>query len=463
MKTNRINLNADALYSTVKSIFDKIPEHRRNGGNIKSSLADGLMSGLAIFAMKFPSLLKFDKARKDGAKNINLRNLFSIKNIPSDTQMRQILDEVNPDTIRPAFRKIFSQLQRGNELKKYQYLGGHYLIALDGTGKFASDKVRCEHCIQKKKKGGKEGEMTFHHQLLGASIVHPEIKQVIPLCPEPILNQDGSKKQDSELKSGKRWIEKFRKEHSKLRAIIIEDALSANAPHIKTLKKHDLRYIIGVTDKGHKALINQFSVNERHNLINTHHYSEIIGEKVKKKVTHFFKFIDGLSLNNSHSDIKVNLVDYRQITEYIDPTQDKKGIGTKEVHFTWITDISLSQDNIVQVMRAGRSRWRIENENFKTLKEETSYNLEHSYGHGKKYLCTIFAYLTYLSFLIDQTQELVCDKFNKALQSEGGTKRDFWQCFKAWFRRVVFKNWNAFYGFFTKVIPIEELVLVDSG
>ena len=114
MKTNRINLNADALYSTVKSVFDKIPEHRKNGGNIKSSLADGLMSGLAIFAMKFPSLLKFDKARKDGAKNI-----------PSDTQMRQILDEVNPDTIRPAFRKIFSQRQRGNELKKFQYLDGH--------------------------------------------------------------------------------------------------------------------------------------------------------------------------------------------------------------------------------------------------------------------------------------------------------------------------------------------------
>ena len=157
MKTNRINLNADALYSTVKSIFDKIPEHRRNGGNIKSSLADGLMSGLAIFAMKFPSLLKFDKARKDGAKNINLRNLFSIKNIPSDTQMRQILDEVNPDTIRPAFRKIFSQLQRGNELKKYQYLGGHYLIALMEPENSPRTKSVVNIVFKKRKKVARKG------------------------------------------------------------------------------------------------------------------------------------------------------------------------------------------------------------------------------------------------------------------------------------------------------------------
>ena len=88
MKTNRINLNADALYSTVKSVFDKIPEYRKNEGNIKSSLADGLMSGLAIFAMKFPSLLKFDEARKDSVKNKNLKSLFSVGHIPSDTQMR---------------------------------------------------------------------------------------------------------------------------------------------------------------------------------------------------------------------------------------------------------------------------------------------------------------------------------------------------------------------------------------
>ena len=86
---------------------------------------------------------------------------------------------------------------------------------------------------------------------------------VTPLCPEPILNQDGSKKQDSEMKSSKRWIGKFRKEHPKLRVIVVEDALSANAPHIRTLRKHDLSYVIGVKEKGSKFLFDQFAVNEK--------------------------------------------------------------------------------------------------------------------------------------------------------------------------------------------------------
>ena len=457
----RIHLNAEALYSTVKSVFGSIPDHRRNKGNIKSSLPDTLMSGLAVFAMKYPSLLKFDEARKDSVKSTNLKNLFSVNHPPSDTQMRDILDEVNPDFIRPAFTKVFAQLQRGNELNKFQCLGGHYLIALDGTGQFASNKVYCEHCIQKKKKGKKE-QVGYYHQLLGASIVHPDMDQVIPFCPEPILNQDGSKKQDCETKSSKRWVEKFRNEHPKLKAIIIEDALSANAPHIKTLQEHNLRYILGVSPDGHKSLFNQFQVNEQQNLIKTYQYTEIIGIKVKKRVTHTFKFINGLDLNASHPDIKVNFVDYHQMKEYVDPTQDKKGVGTEEIHFSWITDIELRENNIVRIMQAGRSRWMIENENFKTLKIETSYNLEHSYGHGEKYLCTVFAFLTYLSFLIDQTQELVCDNFNKALQSEGGTKKYFWQCFKFLFRKVEFKNWEMFFRFFTGGISAEKLELVDS-
>ena len=39
-------------------------------------------------------------------------------------------------------------------------------------------------------------------------------------------------------------------------------------------------------------------------------------------------------------------------------------------------------------MRAGRSRWKVENETFNTLKN-LGYNLEHNYGHGKQHLATV--------------------------------------------------------------------------
>ena len=37
----------------------------------------------------------------------------------------------------------------------------------------------------------RNGNITYSHQLLGATLVHPDLKEVIPLAPEPIIQQDG--------------------------------------------------------------------------------------------------------------------------------------------------------------------------------------------------------------------------------------------------------------------------------
>ena len=42
-------------------------------------------------------------------------------------------------------------------------------------------------------------------------------------------------------------------------------------------------------------------------------------------------------------------------------------------------------DNIVQLVRAGRARWKIEDEAFNTLKNQ-GYHLKHNFGHGDRHL-----------------------------------------------------------------------------
>lgn len=326
---NRKNLNANALYATARDVFNGIPDHRTKQGNVKISIKDALMSGLAVFALKYPSLLKFDIDRRDSAKNENLRNIFSVGHIPSDTQLREIADEIDPTFLRKAFLKIFANLQRGKVLEQFKYLNGHYLISLDGTGQFSTSKVSCDHCIKRKTKGGEDGEYTYHHQMLGASIVHPQMKQVIPLFPEPILSQPGEGKGDCERNASKRWIEQFRREHSKLKGIVLEDSLAANGPHIRTLQQNDLRYIITAKEGACSALYKQFELNKGHGLVKTYSFCEIIGDKVKKKVTHRFEYLNGLDLNMQNPDIKVNFLNYTETIEYISPEQDKKNIGTK--------------------------------------------------------------------------------------------------------------------------------------
>src|SRR5271157_367431 len=72
---------------------------------------------------------------------------------------------------------------------------------------------------------------------LGATLVHPDLKVVIPLAPEPIIQQDGQTKNDCERNATRRWIKRFRQEHPHLPVIVVEDALSANAPHLRDLRE----------------------------------------------------------------------------------------------------------------------------------------------------------------------------------------------------------------------------------
>ncbi|HUW67536.1 MAG TPA: transposase, partial [Candidatus Nanoarchaeia archaeon] len=53
----RNDLNADTLFSQVRSGFEKIPDHRSKNTTI--SLHDALMSGFAMFSLKDSSLLAF--------------------------------------------------------------------------------------------------------------------------------------------------------------------------------------------------------------------------------------------------------------------------------------------------------------------------------------------------------------------------------------------------------------------
>src|ERR1035441_2112927 len=218
----RKNLSADSLFGLIRSHFSSLPDPR--SGEVEIPLDDALMSALAMFSNKDPSLLAFDHRRRDPTDNF--RTIYGINHVPCDSQMRDILDPIDPLSLRPVFLDVFRCLQRDKALKPFVYLDGYYLVSLDGTGYFSSDKIHCQSCLEKHHRGG---GITYSHQLLGATLVHPDLKEVIPLFPEPIIQQDGHTKNDCERNATRRWLKQFRAEHPHLRVIVVEDALSANA------------------------------------------------------------------------------------------------------------------------------------------------------------------------------------------------------------------------------------------
>lgn len=435
----RKDFNADALFKHLHEQFKKIPDKRSS--NKKIQLDDALMSGFAMFSVKDPSLLAFEERRKN--EDSNLKTIYGMKDIPSDTQMREILDNVDPKTLRPMFKSLFQKLQRGKKLEQYRFLDGHYLLSLDGTGSFSSEKLKSESCMVKKNK--KTGKLSYYQQMLGAAIVHPDHKEVIPLAPEMIIKQDGITKNDCERNAAKRFLDDFRREHPHLKVIILEDGLSSNAPHIEDLIKHNCHFILGAKPGDHSYLFNY--VEEKHEKGETTELEFL--DKSNPKITHRFRFLNFVSINKSNLDIKVNFLEYWEIS-------DKR---TK--HFSWVTDLHVNKDTAYTIMRGGRSRWKIENETFNTLKNQ-GYNLEHNYGLGKKHLSVVFVMLMMLAFLVDQIQQLCCNLFN-AVWKKIGSKKELWLRIRIAFYLMKSESMEMLYKFLLSGIQIPIYDMIDSN
>jgi hypothetical protein len=202
--------------------------------------------------------------------------------------MREILDPVDPEQLRAPFKGPIRQLQRGKILEDMVFFQGCYLLSLDGTGFFSSKKLHSEICL--KKENSKTSQVTYHLQMLGAAIVHPAFKEVIPLPPEFIVKQDGQNKNDCERNAAKRFFEKLRKDHPHLPLIITE------------AQKYNLHYILGVKEGDHSFLFDQ--VKEARSAGEITEF-EIVDEE-NPEMVHRFSFLNQVPINESNQDLLVN-------------------------------------------------------------------------------------------------------------------------------------------------------------
>lgn len=428
-----------ALLQGVRENFDQLPEHRRRQPIFP--LTDALMSAIAMFSLKDKNLLAFDELRNDPTRQANLSQLYGIARAPCDTQMREILDQVEPHRLRPAFVDIHRELQKQGVLETYRCLG-KYLVSLDGTGLYSSSCISCPDCCVKHHRNG---DTTYYHQLLGAVIVNPDQRTVLPLFPEAITRRDGSTKNDCEHNASQRLIPDLRKAFPRLEMIALQDALACNGPHINHLKDNGFSFIITAKPRANSVLLKTVLTGlEDGNTIEF----EQTGED---GIVRGYRFRNDVPLNTEHPDLRVNFIDYWETRP-----------DEKTFTYACVTDLHITADNVAEMVRAGRSRWKIENETFNTLKNQ-GYNLEHNYGHGKKHLSTVFATLMMLTFLIDQVQETCCRYFQEA-RLEYRVKLHFWERIRAYFALYELASWEALYAaIIWKTDPSTEPVWQDSS
>lgn len=283
MTKENVVFTFDQMIASLRQAIRTFPE-TRTGKNIQYEIMDAASGAFSVFFTQCGSFLSYQKLMQERYGLSNAKTLFGMRAIPSDNQIRNLLDKVVPDLLSPVFDDCLDALKRSNHLDLYRVKLGNkqndLLIAIDGVTYFSSTSLHCPNCSRKEK----EDTVFYSHSMLTPTIVAPGVNKVVSLPPEFILPQDGDKKQDSELKASKRWLSKTAPKYSPLGVTILGDDLFAHEPFCRELLERGYNFILVCKPDSHKILyewmqgITQKKVETRFDgkkyQIYTYHYVE---------------------------------------------------------------------------------------------------------------------------------------------------------------------------------------------
>lgn len=423
------SLKFHEMLDGLRESLGGVPEHRR-GQNTQYEIADAGLAAFAVFYMQSPSFLAHqrDMQRKKGHNNA--QGLFGVERIPSDGQIRNLLDPVEPGHLREPFWEIYQQLDRGGHLDEYQGVNGTRLISLDGSQYFSSQEIHCPNCHVSVRDEG----IYYSHLVMLAVVCAPEQAGVVCLDPEFITPQDGHEKQDCEQQAIKRWVKRNAARFEPWSVTILADDLHCHQPLCEQLRKHKMHFIVTCKPESHQAMYEELALLEG--------VKGAISTKVVRKwngrhhESWVYRWAEQLPLRGNAKTLMVY---------WCELTISNEATGKQLYHNAWATDHVLDEHHVVEVVADGRSRWKVENEGFNVLKNR-GYNFEHNYGHGQQYLAMVLLTLLLLAFLFHTVLDFSCSTY-QAVRRELGARRTFFNDLRALSRYLYFPSWDQMLTF----------------
>lgn len=424
-------LSLQGIMKHYRERWSELPDTRKANNNRKYEIADGALAAFAVFFMQSSSFLAHQRLLESENGKSNARNLFQVEEIPSDPQIRNLLDPLNNAEFQEDFWYILEELKAEKQIQQYQNELGTYAIAIDGVAFFSSEKISCNKCLKREDRNGTEH---YYHSAITPVFVKPGQSQVLSLPPEFIVPQDGKEKQDCERTAAKRWLKQHYPHFKEQTITYLGDDLYANQPLCQLINETYHQYFIFVCKpESHTGLyewIEFIDKNDNLGKLTHRQWNGKYGELWQ------YRFAQQVPLRNGSDAIQVNWL------ELIISHEDT---GKIFYHNTFVTNHAVSLENVALLTRVGRTRWKIENENNNTLKTK-GYHLEHNFGHGQQDLANILATLNILAFLIHTVQEITEPNY-QLLRRVLGRRKTFFEDLRALTRYMVFDTWDDLFLF----------------
>jgi hypothetical protein len=382
-------------------------------------MADIGLSAFSLFFMGSPSFLAHQRALAEGHGRSNCQTLFGIAAIPTENYIRLMLDGAAPAAFNGLFMTAIETVATAGALSAFQRLGGRVLIALDGTEHFCSRKIHCPQCSKRRRS---DGGIEYFHAFLGASLVAPGHKQVLPLPPEFITPQDGAEKQDCERSAAKRWIAKHSPTLARYRPIYLGDDLFACQPIVAAIQDGGGNFILTCKPSSHQTITEYLTGAD------LEEHRQTVSQPGKRS-THIYRWLCDVPLRASEDALGVNWFSVEILNAK----------GKRTYYNSFVTDLPITAETIAELAAAGRARWKIENETFNVLKSN-GYNLEHNFGHGKQTLASILVTLNLLAFALHAVAQLCVLAWRTALAARGARYR-FFEHLRTITAYIVFNDW----------------------
>jgi len=426
------------ILTHLRSRWENAPDVRKPNNNTQYRIVDAILCAFSVFFVQSRSFLAHQRLLQSKKGRSNANSLFHIERIPCDPQIRNLLDPIAPHYFHDDFWHILDKLNEQRQLLRFRSDLGTYLVALDGVTYFSSEEIACPECLKRQDRNGTEH---FYHSAITPVFVKPGQEQVLPLPPEFIVPQDGNEKQDCERTAAKRWLEQHQGHFSDSTITYLGDDLYANQPLCQLITEtYHQCFIFVCKPDSHPSLYEWVTLLEKNGGVEgvtQRHWNGKHGEIWR------YRFAPQIPLRNGKDALKVNWCE-------LVITHEKTGEILYQNAF--VTNHSITTDNVTVVVQAGRTRWKIENENNNTLKTK-GYHLEHNFGHGKQHLSNVLVILNLLAFLIHAVQEITEPAY-QCLRQALGARKTFFNDLRALTRYLLFDDWETLFQFMADGLEI---------